>query len=91
MFEPKNIDYVTDEKGKKKNVVLKVADFERIREEMEDLEDTLELEKARKNATGFKKWNDFIRKSKRRSCEHGLHRHHREQSAESFSQALIPS
>jgi hypothetical protein len=61
MFAPKNIDYVTDEKGKKKNVVLKVADFERIREEIEDLEDTLELEKARKNATGFKKWNDFIK------------------------------
>jgi hypothetical protein len=61
MFEPKNIDYVTDGKGKKKNVVLKVADFERIREEIEDLEDTLELEKARKNATGFKKWNDFIK------------------------------
>ena len=61
MFALKNIDYLTDEKGNKKNVVLKVTDFDRIREEIEDLEDSLELEKARKNATGFKKWKDFVK------------------------------
>ena len=61
MFALKNIDYVTDEKGRKKNVVLKVTDFKRIQEEIEDLEDALELEKARKNAAGFKKWKEFIK------------------------------
>jgi PHD/YefM family antitoxin component YafN of YafNO toxin-antitoxin module len=61
MLVLKNIDYVIDEKGKKKNVVLSVSDFERIQEEIEDLEDALELEKARKNATGFKRWKDFIK------------------------------
>lgn len=61
MLTLKNIDYLTDEKGKKKNVVLTVTDFERIQEEIEDLEDALELEKARKNATGFKRWKDFIK------------------------------
>lgn len=60
MKDLKNVDYVTDEKGNKKSVVLKIADFEKIQEEIEDLEDALELEKARKNATGFKKWQDFI-------------------------------
>jgi hypothetical protein len=61
MFALKAIDYVTDEKGKKKSVVLRVTDFERIQEEIEDLEDALELEKARKNAIGFTKWKDFLR------------------------------
>ena len=32
-----------------------------MQEDIEDLEDALELEKARKNATGFKKWKDFIK------------------------------
>jgi len=61
MIALKNIDYVTDEKGHKKSVVLKVTDFERMQEEMEDLEDALALEKARKDATGFKKWKDFLK------------------------------
>jgi hypothetical protein len=60
MKDLKNVDYITDEKGNKKSVVLKMADFEKLQEEIEDLEDALELEKARKNATGFKKWRDFI-------------------------------
>jgi len=61
MIALKNIDYLTDEKGQKKSVVLKVTDFERIQEEIEELEDALELEKARKDATGFKKWKDFLK------------------------------
>ena len=61
MIALKNIDYVTDEKGQKKKVVLKVTDFERMQEEIEDLEDALALEKARTDATGFKKWKDFLK------------------------------
>ena len=61
MIALKNVTYVTDEKGNKKSVVLNVNDFERIQNEIEDLEDALELEKARQNATGFKKWKDFIK------------------------------
>ena len=61
MIALKNITYVTDERGNKKSVVLKMDDFERIQNEIEDLEDALELEKARKDATGFKKWKDFIK------------------------------
>ncbi len=63
MIQRKNIDYLTGKKGHKKSVVLKVTDFERLKEEIEDLQDALELEKARKDATGFKKWNDFIKEA----------------------------
>jgi hypothetical protein len=38
-----------------------VTDFERMREEIEDLEDALALEKARKDATGFKKCKNFLK------------------------------
>ena len=61
MIALKNVTYVTDERGNKKSVVLDMNDFEWIQNELEDLEDALELEKARKNATGFKKWKDFIK------------------------------
>jgi hypothetical protein len=61
MFSLKNLDYVTDKQGKKKSVVLTVTDYSRMRENIEDLEDALELEKSRKNATGFKTWKDFIK------------------------------
>ena len=61
MVALKNIEYVTDNKGNKKCVLLSVSDFEKLQEEIEDLEDALELEKARKSATGFKKWKDFIK------------------------------
>ena len=61
MHALKKLEYVTDRQGRKKSVVLTVTDFKRLREDMEDLEDALELEKARKNAAGFKTWKDFIR------------------------------
>jgi hypothetical protein len=61
MFALKNLDYVIDKQGNKKSVVLKVTDFTRMREDMEDLEDALELEKARKDSTGFKTWKEFIK------------------------------
>jgi len=57
----KDIESVTDEKGKKKRVLLPLADFEKLQGELEDLEDALELEKARREASGFKKWRDFVR------------------------------
>jgi hypothetical protein len=56
----KSIEYVTDKEGKKKSVILKLTDFERMHEESDDLEDALELEKARKEASGFKKWREFV-------------------------------
>jgi HPt (histidine-containing phosphotransfer) domain-containing protein len=60
MVAPNAVEYVTDIKGKKKKVVLNVNYFEKIQEEIEDLEDALALEKAKREATGFKKWRNFI-------------------------------
>ena len=57
----KNIEYVKDEKGRKKRVLLPLADFEKLQGQLEDLEDALELEKGRRESTGFKKWKDFVR------------------------------
>jgi len=61
MVALKNIEYITDLKGRRKGVMLRVSDFEKLQDEIEDLEDALELEKARKDATGFKKWKDFTK------------------------------
>ena len=57
----KNVEYLTDNRGKKRSVVLKVTDYRRMTEELEDLEDSLKLEKARRDAAGFRKWQDLIR------------------------------
>ncbi len=61
MLPLKEVEYLTDTKGRRKSVLLPVAAFDRIQEEIEDLEDALALEKARKNSTGFKKWNEFLK------------------------------
>jgi hypothetical protein len=60
MVALKSLAFVTDPKGNKKQVMLSVADFERLEEKVEDLEDSLALEKAKKEATGFKRWKDFV-------------------------------
>jgi hypothetical protein len=58
MSVKRNITYLTDEKGKKKNVLLRLSGFEKM-QEVEDLEHTLALERSRKDATGFKRWKEF--------------------------------
>jgi PHD/YefM family antitoxin component YafN of YafNO toxin-antitoxin module len=63
MVALKDVEYLTDTKGHKRGVLIPVAAFDRIQEEIEDLEDALALEKAKKNATGFKKWNDFVKET----------------------------
>jgi len=61
MVALKNISFLTDNKGNKKSVLLPVNDFIRLQDEIDDLEDALALEKARRDATGFKKWRDFVK------------------------------
>jgi len=61
MVALKNISFLTDNKGNKKSVLLQVNDFIRLQDEIDDLEDALALEKARRDATGFKKWRDFVK------------------------------
>jgi len=61
MVALKNVEYITDAKGNKKSVLLPFSDFGKLQDDFEDLKDALTLEKARKEATGFKKWNDFLK------------------------------
>ena len=56
-----DIEFVTDEKGKRKKVLLPLAGFEKLQGEWEDLGDALELEKARRDSTGFKNLRDLSR------------------------------
>ena len=61
MLALKNVEYITDDKGNRKGVLLPFSDFDKLKEDIEDLRDALAIEKARKEATGFKKWNDFLK------------------------------
>jgi hypothetical protein len=72
MSAVKTISYVTDSNGTKKQVQMSVMDYEKIIEkieclsdEIEDLQDALELEKSKQEATGFRRWEDFVRELKK--------------------------
>jgi hypothetical protein len=46
-------EYLVDEKGAKKSVVLSIRDYLRLWEYLEDLEDALDLKRAKASARGF--------------------------------------
>ena len=46
-------EYLVDEKGEKKSVVLSIRDYLKLMEYMEDLEDAADLKTAKVNAKGF--------------------------------------
>lgn len=46
-------EYLIDEKGQRKSVVLSIRDYLRLLEYLEDLEDTVDLKKAKESAKGF--------------------------------------
>lgn len=58
--------YIVDEEGKKTAVVLRLKDFKKLLEEIEDYEDRLDLEKAKREAKGFIVLEDFITELKRK-------------------------
>ncbi len=51
--------YLIDEKGNKKAVVLGLKEYRNIMELIEDLEDTNDLLKAERKATGFTPYEKF--------------------------------
>jgi hypothetical protein len=55
------LEYVTDRKGQKTKVLMRLDSFQNLQEEIEDLEDALALERAKKEATGFKTWKSFLK------------------------------
>ena len=58
-------EYLVDEKGEKKSVVMPMRDFRRLMEYLEDLEDAIDLKKAKKSAKRFMDFDAFVRTLKR--------------------------
>ncbi len=54
-----NPNYVVDEKGRKKSVVLSLKEYENIMDLIEDLEDANDLLKAERKATAFIPYEKF--------------------------------
>lgn len=63
-------DYLIDEKGQKKSVVLSIRDYLKLVEHLEDLEDSMDLKKAKESATGFIDFQRLASKLKRKRRLH---------------------
>jgi PHD/YefM family antitoxin component YafN of YafNO toxin-antitoxin module len=59
--ERKKPQFLIDDKGKKKAVVLNIKEYESIMELIEDLEDANDLLRAEKEATSFTPYDKFRR------------------------------
>ena len=51
--------YVVDEKGKRKAVMLDIASYHALLEHLEDLEDALELDEAVRSAKSFRPYDEI--------------------------------
>ena len=58
-------DYLIDENGQKKSVVLSMQDYGKLLEYLEDLEDAVDLKKARKSAKIFIDFDHFTARLKK--------------------------
>ena len=58
-------EYLVDEKGQKKSVVLSVRDYIRLWDYLEDLEDAVALKKAKASPRGFIELETLTRKLKK--------------------------
>lgn len=54
-----NPQFVIDEKGHRKSVLLNVADYDRLMQRLEDLEDALALDEAKRGAGRFRNYADI--------------------------------
>jgi hypothetical protein len=52
---------IINQQGRLTGVLLKSADFNKLSEYIEDLEDSLELAQVIKNSEGFILWDDFVK------------------------------
>ena len=59
------VQYLTDARGKKQAVLLPVAEYNRLMEEMEDLRDALVLDERARTATKFVPYDQVRRRLKR--------------------------
>jgi hypothetical protein len=58
--------YIISEKGERKYVVLNISQYQKLVKKIDDLEDALDLEKAVKEAKGFRNYKE-IRKELNRN------------------------
>ena len=58
--------YLVDECGEKKSVVLSLEDYLKLMEYLEDLEDSVDLKKAKETARGFKDFATVVHQLKAR-------------------------
>lgn len=58
-------EYLVDEKGAKKSVVLAVKDYLKFLEYLDDLEDALDLKKAKESTRGFVDFEQLTAKLKK--------------------------
>ena len=58
-------EYLIDKKGEKRSVVLPIEDYLKLWEYLEDLEDALDLKKAKDTAKGFVDFNTLARQLKK--------------------------
>ncbi len=63
-------EYLIDEKGQRKSVVLSIRDYLKLVEYLEDLEDTIDLRKAKESARGFVDFERLASKLKRKGRLH---------------------
>ncbi|MEW6326031.1 MAG: hypothetical protein AB1487_00290 [Thermodesulfobacteriota bacterium] len=56
--------YVVDKTGKKTAVILGIREYNRLQEKIEDYQDKLELQKAKRTAKKFTLLDDFIKELK---------------------------
>ena len=57
-------EYLVDKKGQKKSVVLSIRDYLRLIKYLDDLEDSVDLKKAKEEARGFEDFSKIIRQLK---------------------------
>lgn len=63
-------EYVIDRKGEKKSVVLSIKDYLKLIEYLEDLEDAVDLKKAKQYAKDFVDFEDIANKLKAKRQMH---------------------
>ncbi|MDP3042402.1 MAG: hypothetical protein Q8N62_06785 [Candidatus Omnitrophota bacterium] len=63
-------EYLVNEKGQKKSVVLSIRDYLRLWEHLEDMEDAIDLKKAKELAKGFIDFETLARRLKRQRRIH---------------------
>lgn len=63
-------EYLVDEQGHKKSVVLSLEEYLKLWEYLEDLEDALDLKKAKESAKGFVDFEHLTKRLKKQGRIH---------------------